>query len=113
MLKLDDQKNGWKGVCVHQEANGNEFNCPVRALARRVIHLRTNGALGTTLLSAVYHKNIRLDVTGEDTSKGLKMAATLLEYPSTRGIPIVRINTHSLRSGGKNTKNGKVERGNI
>jgi hypothetical protein len=33
-LKLDNQKNGWKGVCVHQEANGEEFKCPVRALAR-------------------------------------------------------------------------------
>jgi hypothetical protein len=43
-----------------------------------------------------------LDVTGEDISKGLKMAATLLQYPSTRGIPIARINTHSLRSGGAN-----------
>jgi hypothetical protein len=28
MLKLDNQKNGWKGVCVHREANGEEFNCP-------------------------------------------------------------------------------------
>ncbi len=28
-LKLDKQKNGWKGVCVHQEANGEAFNCPV------------------------------------------------------------------------------------
>ncbi len=34
MLKLDNQKNGWKGVCVHQEANGEEFNCSLRALAR-------------------------------------------------------------------------------
>ena len=25
-LKLDNQKNGWKGVCVHQEANGEAFN---------------------------------------------------------------------------------------
>ncbi len=32
-LKLDNKKNGWKGVCVHQEANGEEFKCPVRALA--------------------------------------------------------------------------------
>jgi hypothetical protein len=32
-LKLDDQKNGLKGVCVHQEANGELFNCPVRAIA--------------------------------------------------------------------------------
>jgi hypothetical protein len=43
-----------------------------------------------------------LDVTGEDLSKSLKMAATLLQYPSTRGIPIARIDTHSLRSGGAN-----------
>ncbi len=100
-LKLDNQKNGWKGVCVHQEANGKEFNCPVRALARWVIHL-TNGALGTTLLLAVYHKNIRLDLTGEDISKGLKMAATLLQYPSTRGIPIACIDTLLLRSGSTN-----------
>jgi hypothetical protein len=33
-LKLDNQKNGWKGVCMHQEANGEAFNCPVKALAR-------------------------------------------------------------------------------
>jgi hypothetical protein len=32
-LKLDNQKNGWKGVCIHQEACGESFNCPVRALA--------------------------------------------------------------------------------
>jgi hypothetical protein len=44
----------------------------------------------------------RYDVTGDDISKGLKMAATLLNYPSTRGIPIERIDTHSLRSGGAN-----------
>ncbi len=38
-LKLDNQKNGWKGICVHQEADGEPFNCPVRALAQRVLHL--------------------------------------------------------------------------
>jgi hypothetical protein len=32
-LKLNNQKNGWKGVCVHQEANSEPFNCPVKALA--------------------------------------------------------------------------------
>ena len=34
-LKLDNQKNGWKGVCVHHEANGDYYFCPVKALARR------------------------------------------------------------------------------
>ncbi len=34
-MKLDNQKeNGWKGVCVYQEANGDCLNCPVRALSR-------------------------------------------------------------------------------
>jgi hypothetical protein len=45
-LKLDNQKNGWKGVCVHQDANGESFNCPVRALVRRVLHLRDHNAVG-------------------------------------------------------------------
>ena len=31
-MKLDNQKNGWKGVCVYQEANGDPLDCPVRAL---------------------------------------------------------------------------------
>jgi hypothetical protein len=33
-LKLDNQKNGWKGVCVYQEVNGDAHNCPVRALGQ-------------------------------------------------------------------------------
>ena len=33
-LKLDNQKNGWKGVCVYHESNGEAWHCPVRALAR-------------------------------------------------------------------------------
>jgi hypothetical protein len=38
-LKLDNQKNGWKGVCVYHESNGEKWHCPVQALARRYLHL--------------------------------------------------------------------------
>ncbi len=31
-LKLDNQENGWKGVCVYHKTNGDSLNCPVRAL---------------------------------------------------------------------------------
>ena len=55
-----------------------------------------------TLLSSFYIDGIRYDITGEDISKGLKMAAMLLHYPTTQGIPIECIDTHSLRSGGAN-----------
>ncbi len=35
-------------------------------------------------------------------SKGEKMAAAALDYPSLKGMPINRIDTHSLCSGGAN-----------
>jgi hypothetical protein len=95
-LKLDNQKNNWKGVCVHKEANGEEFNCLVKALARRVIHVWENEGDHKTLLSTFYLDGRRYNVTGDNLSKGLKMAATLLHCPSWRGISIERINTHSL-----------------
>jgi hypothetical protein len=43
-LKLDIQQNCWKGVCVYHEANDDTMHCPVRALARRYLHLRSQGA---------------------------------------------------------------------
>ena len=73
---------------MHQETNGNSFFCPIRALGRRVVHLRRHKASKASFLSTFYHGGKNGDVTGEDISKGLKMAATLLEYPETWGIPI-------------------------
>jgi hypothetical protein len=46
--------------------------------------------------------DIRLDVTAENISRALKLAAAKLQYPTTKGIPFERINTHSLHSGGAN-----------
>jgi hypothetical protein len=89
-------------MCVHQEANGEHFKCPVKALAHRILHLWDNGATGKTLLSLFFQINEQYDVCGKDISRVLKMAATLLQYPATQGIPIDRIDTHSLRSGGAN-----------
>jgi hypothetical protein len=102
-LKLDNQKNGWKGVCVYQEINGEKFVCPVRALGRRYIHLRQNKAGKKTPISAYWnaHRDVSY-VTSEHMTRALKLAAAMLHYPSHKGMPITRINTHSLRSGGAN-----------
>jgi hypothetical protein len=89
-------------VCVHQETNGKTVNCLIKALGRRVIHLRQHKAAKSSFLSTFYHEGKKYDVIGEDISKGLKMAATLLEYPETWGIPIELIDTHLLRCGGTN-----------
>ena len=39
-LQLQNQKNGWMNVCIHQQHNGEKHNCPVRALARIVLNIR-------------------------------------------------------------------------
>jgi hypothetical protein len=102
-FKLDNQKNGWKNVCVHHEANGDQYYCPVKAAARRFIHVRKHMCNDwDTFFSAYYDENGRHDVTDKDISVGLKAAATSLNYPVEKGIPIDRIDTHSLRSGGAN-----------
>ena len=88
---------------MYHESNGEAWHCLVRALACRHIHLRDNGVDTKTFLSAYYDdKGQRGDITNEDVSKALKAAATVLEYPTAKGIPIDRIDTHSLRSGGAN-----------
>jgi hypothetical protein len=61
------------------------------------------GANSKTFLSAYYNdKGQRRDITNKYVSKALKVAATALDYPTVKGIPVNRINTHSLRSGGAN-----------
>jgi hypothetical protein len=101
-LKLDNQKNGWKGVCVHQEANGDPVLCPVRAIGRRYAHIKHNTHNDAVFLSAFYIAGARYDVTDNDIRTSLKTAAAILCYPTTKGIPINRVDTHSLRCGGAN-----------
>ena len=58
---------------------------------------RNNGADTKTFLSAYYDdKGQRSNITTKDVSKALKAAATVLEYPTAKGIPIDCIDTHSL-----------------
>jgi hypothetical protein len=56
-----------------------------------------------TYLSAVYLDKDWTDVMDNDVQHALKLAAALLSEPVTRGIPLKRIDTHSLCSGGVNT----------
>ena len=79
---------------------GDAFRCTVRALARWVIHLRTNRASGTAYLSAYWINGKCCDATADDISRHLKLAVGILNYPTRKGIPIDRVDTHSLRGGG-------------
>jgi hypothetical protein len=62
------------------------------------------GAYSKTFLLVYYDdKGKRKDITNKDVSKALKVAAMALDYLTAKGIPINKICTHSLRSGGANT----------
>ena len=103
-LKIENQKNGWKGVCIHQEHNGDSYHCPVRALGRRYTHARTYSTnMATTYLSTYFTvPTLRHEMTDKYVRTHLKLAAVALQYPSRCGIPVDRVDTHSLRSGGAN-----------
>ena len=102
ILKLDNQKNGWKGVCVYQEHNEDENFSPVRALGRRFISIRNQVKNKKTYLSAYWVEGKRKYLNAENINAALKLATTTLNYPSLNGIPIDRVDTNSLRSGGEN-----------
>jgi hypothetical protein len=57
-LKLDNQKNRWKGVFVHQETNGDPFFCLIKAIGQRYIHLHTNSGRPKTYLSTYFEKGL-------------------------------------------------------
>lgn len=98
-LRLTNQKNGWKNVCVFHFTNEEEVLCPVRALGRRYVHIRGNAANDEEKLSAYWVNGVRFTLKDRQVSEALKLAGTTLDYPS-RGIPIDLIDTHSLRAGG-------------
>ena len=59
--------------------------------------------MAKTFLSAYFNEaGQHFDITNQDISGALKLAATFLVYPTIKGIPIDRIDTHSLRSSGAN-----------
>lgn len=102
-LRLSTQKNGWKNVCIHQHATGDDLICPVKALARIYCHIRQHTTDLNCFLSSYWDAaGIKRDVTHRHISNGLKIAAAASNYPVTRGIDIDKIDTHSLRAGGAN-----------
>ena len=102
-LRLSDQKNGHKGACIHQEHNGHELFSPARAIGRRYCHIRKHTKDPTTYISAYFDSSgVRKDVNDNDIRRALKITAIAKDYESLRGIPILRVDTHSLRAGGAN-----------
>ena len=87
-LKLDNSKNGWKGVYVNQETNGEQYLCAVQAIGRRYCSIRKMNSKPDNFLSAYWVDGKRKDVNNEDMQENLKWAANELDYPCRNGIPL-------------------------
>ena len=101
-LRLGNQKNGRKNVCIHQHETKSKRLCPVIALGETVINIRKFSSDSDTMLLTYMEKGKLKDVTDKDMRKAIKLAAAELDYPNTKNIPLERIDTHSFRAGGAN-----------
>jgi hypothetical protein len=66
--------------CVSDHSNGEEAFDPIRALARRYLHIRQQSSDPETYLSAVFDDKGSTDVTDKDIRAALKLAAAVLDY---------------------------------
>ena len=119
-MKLDNQKNGWKG-----ETNGEDYLCPVRALGRRFLHIRKHGGSAKTFLSSYWTAGMRVDVTARKYQPGTQIGRNGITIPYHQGNPDHK-NQHAFSPqwgreragacrvlGHANPKIGPVARGNI
>ena len=100
-LTFTNQKNGVRGETIGHDRSGHPTLCPVGALTRRLLHLRTAGAVPTTPLNA-----FRSSVTAPwqfilpaDVTALLRRAERLLP-PSLSDFSANDISARSTRAGG-------------
>ena len=91
-------------MCIHREIKGVYYHCQVLALRQFCLHIQdyTSDHFLTFLFIYYTVDNVWFDISDNHISTKLKVAVVALEYPSSKGIPIDRIDTHSIWSGGAN-----------
>ena len=99
-LTFDHQKNGVRGEVIGLGCSDDPYLCPVKALARRVIHLRTHNATPTTPLALVYQENRWRSIKPADLTSTLRNHVSILG-PSL-GFRPKDVSVRSLRVAGAN-----------
>jgi hypothetical protein len=79
MLIFSDQKNSNRGKKVGHATSGDNIFCPVRALARRLIHLRQNQAPPHTAIHCYYEqfRGRQMRIPSTSVNLLLRQSATL------------------------------------
>jgi hypothetical protein len=92
---LDNQKNGQRGATIHHTACPTWF-CPVKALARRVAGIVSQGCEPTTPLSRV---SPTIHVIAKNINSLIHRAARETNLVA-QGYDLLRIGSHPLRASG-------------
>ena len=99
-LEFTTQKNSVRGEVIGQGPSGDPHFCPVRAAARRIIHLRTAAVPPTQPLASYFRPGATSPtrISPADITQSLRLAVTLLG-PAYGFLPS-DISARSLRSAG-------------
>ena len=109
-LEFTTQKNGRKGEVIGQGLSHDCLLCPVRSIARRVIHLRQHNAPLTTPLASYYSTPTTLKtLSPTHLTTTIKQVVTFLG--PTLGLTAKDVSARSLRATGAMALYvGKVDR---
>ena len=100
-LTFDTQKGSVRGEVIGHARSGDQDLCPVRCIARRVIHLRQHNASQNTPLATAFIGGGRsFKLKPADITKSLKHAVAFLG-PSLGFLP-ADVSARSLRAAGAN-----------
>ena len=99
-LRLRNQKTGVRNSVIHHAATHLE-DCPVAAILRRIVHLRSHHASPSTHIATYYSAGTSSTniVTSGQISSALKLAVVAGDLPNHGFVPAA-VSSHSLRSGG-------------
>ena len=97
-LTFTTQKNSVRGEVIGLSRSGDPTFCPVLALTRRILHLRSHHAPPDTPLVTYYENGRKHTITPADITSALR-ASTVILGPSLGFLP-TDISARSLRAAG-------------
>jgi hypothetical protein len=97
-LEFTTQKNAVRGEVIGQGRSGSHHFCPVKSIARRLLHLRRHGADPATPLASYFSEHRWCPIKPADISDILKLATTALG--SAYGFTRADVSARSLRASG-------------
>lgn len=100
-LTFDKQKNGVEGEVIGLAKSGDPYLCPVKAIARRLIHLRQHNVSQDTPLATIFNiNNTRVNISPSMITTTLRHHVNLIG--TVLGFLPTDVSVRCLRAAGAN-----------